>query len=216
MFMVAFNLPWNIIVNFIYRNSIPVCICANMLMSNIFWGKTTCLSSVLRQGFFKVFLLEKKLGSIFFFFLSLFVKPQRSSYHFWGIENSESRLISKFELGSRDLTEAATRDAKKFVLKDFAKSTRKHLCQSLFFNKVAGFRLWHRCFPVNFAKCLRTPFAMSRESYSESCERSKMELFVKMISGFQPLTIVAKSFILEVQQGPEYDSVLIQFCFCII
>ena len=196
MFMVAFNLPWNIIVNFIYRNSIPVCICANMLMSNIFWGKTTCLSSVLRQG--------------------LFVKPQRSSYHFWGIENSESRLISKFELGSRDLTEAATRDAKKFVLKDFAKSTRKHLCQSLFFNKVAGFRLWHRCFPVNFAKCLRTPFAMSRESYSESCERSKMELFVKMISGFQPLTIVAKSFILEVQQGPEYDSVLIQFCFCII
>ena len=57
---------------------------------------------------------------------------------------------------------------------------------------------------------------MSRESYSESCERSKMELFVKMISGFQPLTIVAKSFILEVQQGPEYDSVLIQFCFCII
>ena len=57
---------------------------------------------------------------------------------------------------------------------------------------------------------------MSRESYSESCERSKMELFVKMISGFQPLTIVAKSFILEVQQVPEYDSVLIQFCFCII
>ena len=159
---------------------------------------------------------RKETGFDFFFFLSLFVKPQRSSYHFWGIENSESRLISKFELGSRDLTEAATRDAKKFVLKDFAKSTRKHLCQSLFFNKVAGFRLWHRCFPVNFAKCLRTPFAMSRESYSESCERSKMELFVKMISGFQPLTIVAKSFILEVQQGPEYDSVLIQFCFCII
>ena len=35
------------------------------------------------------------------------------------------------------------------------KFTRKHLRQSLFFNKVAG---WHRCFPVNFAKCLRTPF----------------------------------------------------------
>ena len=38
--------------------------------------------------------------------------------------------------------------------------------ESLFFNKVAGFRpatllkkrLWHRCFPVNFAKFLRTPF----------------------------------------------------------
>ena len=28
---------------------------------------------------------------------------------------------------------------------------------SLFFNKVAGLRLWYRCFPVNFAKFLRTP-----------------------------------------------------------
>ena len=40
------------------------------------------------------------------------------------------------------------------------------MCQSLFFNKVAGRRpaiifkksLWQRCFPVNFAKFLRTPF----------------------------------------------------------
>ena len=55
---------------------------------------------------------------------------------------------------------------KKGVLRNFAKSTGKHLCQSLFFNKVAGLRpatllkkrLWHRCFPVNFAKFLGTPF----------------------------------------------------------
>ena len=39
------------------------------------------------------------------------------------------------------------------VLKNFAKYTRKHLCQSLFFNNVAGLRR----FPVNFAK-LRTLF----------------------------------------------------------
>ena len=26
------------------------------------------------------------------------------------------------------------------------------------FNKVAGLQLWHRCFPVNFAKFLRTTF----------------------------------------------------------
>ena len=47
----------------------------------------------------------------------------------------------------------------------FAKFKGKHLCQSLFFNKVAGLRpttlfknrLWHRCFPVNFGKFLRTP-----------------------------------------------------------
>ena len=30
---------------------------------------------------------------------------------------------------------------KKGVLKNFAKFTGKHLCQSLFFNKVAGLRL---------------------------------------------------------------------------
>ena len=50
----------------------------------------------------------------------------------------------------------------KGVLKNFTKFTGKHLCQSLFFNKVAGSllkkRLYHRCFPVNFAKFLRTPF----------------------------------------------------------
>ena len=51
---------------------------------------------------------------------------------------------------------------KKGVLRNYAKFVGKHLCQSLFFNKVAGLpatllkkRLWHRCFPVNFAKFLR-------------------------------------------------------------
>ena len=53
---------------------------------------------------------------------------------------------------------------KKGVLKNFTKFTGKHLCQRLFFNKVAGLRLyqkkrlWHRCFLVNFVKFLRTPF----------------------------------------------------------
>ena len=54
---------------------------------------------------------------------------------------------------------------KKGVLRNFTKFTGKHLCESLFFNKVAGLacnfikkRLWHRCFPVNFVKFLRTPF----------------------------------------------------------
>ena len=55
---------------------------------------------------------------------------------------------------------------KKRVLKNFAKFMGKHLCQRLFFNKVAGLKpvillkksLWHRCFPVNFGKFSRTPF----------------------------------------------------------
>ena len=54
----------------------------------------------------------------------------------------------------------------KGVLKHFANFTGKHLRQSLFFNKVADLRLatllknrpWYRCFSVNFAKFLRTPF----------------------------------------------------------
>ena len=63
---------------------------------------------------------------------------------------------------------------KKMFIKNLTKFTGKQLCQSLFFNKVAACRVsfliklqpatllkkkfWHRCFPVNFAKILRTPF----------------------------------------------------------
>ena len=54
----------------------------------------------------------------------------------------------------------------KGVLRNFSKFTGKHLCQSLFFGKVAGLRpatllkekLSHRCFPANFEKFLRIPF----------------------------------------------------------
>ena len=53
---------------------------------------------------------------------------------------------------------------KQVVLRNFRKLTGKYLCQSLFYNKVASLspflkrRLWHMCFPVNFAKFLRKPF----------------------------------------------------------
>ena len=54
---------------------------------------------------------------------------------------------------------------RKGVLRYFEKSTGKHLCQSLLFNKVADLwtvnllkkRFWYRCFPVNFLKFLKTP-----------------------------------------------------------
>ena len=54
----------------------------------------------------------------------------------------------------------------KSVLRNFKKFTGKHLCWNLFFNKVSGLRpatflkkrLWHKCFPVNIEKFLRTPF----------------------------------------------------------
>ena len=57
----------------------------------------------------------------------------------------------------------------KGVLRNFAKFTGKHLCQSLFFNEVAGLslpqpatllkkRLWYRCFPVNFCEISKNTF----------------------------------------------------------
>ena len=55
--------------------------------------------------------------------------------------------------------------ARKGVLRNSSKFTVKHLCQVLFYDKVADpepvtlfkMRLWHRRFPMNFAKFLRTP-----------------------------------------------------------
>ena len=55
---------------------------------------------------------------------------------------------------------------KKVDLRNFPKFTGKHHFQSFFFYKLAGLRLatllkkrlWHRRFPVSFAKLLRTPF----------------------------------------------------------
>ena len=61
----------------------------------------------------------------------------------WGLRNSGEKLV-----------------------RNFAKFTGKRLCQTLFFDKVAGMgpanllkmSLWLVCFPVNFAKFLRTHF----------------------------------------------------------
>ena len=52
---------------------------------------------------------------------------------------------------------------KKGVLRNFAKFVGKHLCRSLYFNKVADptllkQRLWHRYFSVTFAQILRKTF----------------------------------------------------------
>ena len=46
---------------------------------------------------------------------------------------------------------------KKSVFGYFAKITEKHLCQSLSLRPATLLkkRLWHKCFPVNFAKFLR-------------------------------------------------------------
>ena len=74
----------------------------------------------------------------------------------------------KTNVGSKAITQRSSLlrcSMKNDVLRNFTKFTAKHLCQSVFFNKIAGLRpatllkkrLWHRYFPVNFAKFLRTP-----------------------------------------------------------
>ena len=80
---------------------------------------------------------------------------------------------------------------KKGVLRNFAKFTRKHLCQSLFFSKVAGLkpatllkqRLWHKCFPVKFAKFLIIPFLIEhlRWLLLQISELEKIQAFQKLI-----------------------------------
>ena len=74
---------------------------------------------------------------------------------------------------------------KKDVLRNFAKFTGKHLCQSLFFNKVAGLRpatllkkrLWQRCFPMNFLRFLRTPLL---QNTSGGCFWTYSKPFVRL------------------------------------
>ena len=54
----------------------------------------------------------------------------------------------------------------KGALRNFTKFKGKHLCQSIFFDKVGGLRpttllkkrLWYKCCPVNSVKFLRKPF----------------------------------------------------------
>ena len=80
-----------------------------------------------------------------------------------------SHEVYKSVLRKKSAIERSSRPevfCKKGDLKNLAKFTGKHLCQSPFFNKVEGLRPatlfkkrpWHRCFSVNFAKFLKTSF----------------------------------------------------------
>ena len=80
------------------------------------------------------------------------------------LKDSETNICCKIIHNFR--SSHRTCSVRKDVLRNFAKLLEKHLGQSLFLNKVAGLRsvtllkkrLWQRCFPVNFATFLRTPF----------------------------------------------------------
>ena len=85
--------------------------------------------------------------------------------------NSETMIL---EIIFRILRSTHQRySVKKGVLGNFAKSTGKHLCQSLFFNKVKGLRpatlvkerLWYWCFLVSFGKFSKKTFL--RNTYGQ-------------------------------------------------
>ena len=98
------------------------------------------------------------------------IKNSFFSKVFKNVEIKE-KLLSSFILTFRGKWESI----KIGVLRNFAKFTGKHLCQSLFLNKVAVLRpaallkkrLWRRCFPVNFAKFLGTPFLQNQQKALE-------------------------------------------------
>ena len=74
-----------------------------------------------------------------------------------GLESHQNRrwfrkLCVSYKIVKENISFRSSRPepfCKKGVLRNFAKFTGKHL----FLKK----RLWHRCFPVNFVKFLRTP-----------------------------------------------------------
>ena len=94
---------------------------------------------------------------------------------------------------------------KKGVYKDFAKFTGKHLCRSIFFNKIEKDTPTH-LFSVNLAKFLKTPFFQNTSgdcfciSFEEKThtlhyklERAKLILYIVMLL----LEMLIQSLVLE-------------------
>ena len=91
---------------------------------------------------------------------------------------------------------------RKGVLRNFSKLTGKHLCL-LQPATLLKKRLWHRCFPVNFAKFLGTPFLQNtfgRLLLNIRCKElslttlllQKIKTFLQSISGRLLLDIRCK------------------------
>ena len=83
---------------------------------------------------------------------------------------------------------------RKCVLRNFAKFTGKHLCQSLFFNKVAGNRPVPECFPMNFSKFLKVPFFLLNFSDGWFCVSSfDLAFFIMILSFYVGDSVAAKN-----------------------
>ena len=102
------------------------------------------------------------------YFITLADKVREISYHFYNQYESNEKCegvgqyISILQM-LRCRSSLREVFCKKSCSEKFPKIYRKKPVPEPLFNKVAGLslqkkRLWHRCFPVNFAKFLRTPF----------------------------------------------------------
>ena len=104
-------------------------------------------------------------------FLLLLLKKKRTNF----TDLIDKVLVSTWikvyiGLPSRNMIAASfSYQSRSSHLRNFTNFIGKHLCQSLFFNKIADLRpatllkkrLWHKCFPVNFVYFLRTPFSQN-------------------------------------------------------
>ena len=119
---------------------------------------------------------------------------------------------------------------KKGVLRNFAKFTGKHLCQSLFFSRPQPCNFIKKgavaqVFSCEFCEISRSTFfyrtplgecscacpILVTGVYSEPRQISKMELFSRIVHVFQSLTIFAKDSISDVRLGSEYISALYEY-----
>ena len=137
-----------------------------------------------KEGIFVPFILSKVIFLIFLFYRNVYcieytfriyillhVKEHNFMHFFMLIFKIIESLQCILKWINITMTEAVAQrfSVREGVLRNFAKFARNHLYQSLFFNKVAGLRpatllkklLWHRCFPVSFAKFLRTVFSQN-------------------------------------------------------
>ena len=122
---------------------------------------------------------------------------------------------------------------RKGVLRNFAKFTCKHLCQSLFFNKMQDLgqqlylkkRLWHRCFPFEFCQIYnniilyRTPPVVASAFHvirylSPTFDRFYYEKLVLIVCNLKEcvISLQRKSTIIEIWQsiGSIYDFLISQ------
>ena len=86
--------------------------------------------------------------------------------------------------------------------------TEKHLCQISFFLRLASLlkkRLWHRCYPMNFVKFLRTSFSQNtsegcfciiRSSRRWCCPK---QVFLEILQNSQENACAKDSFLIKLQ-----------------